>query len=1484
MAVTSCSLVGAWPGMGVEAGGSGRDITATYISDGYDTDGVYHAELVGTVQTSVRGTAPYHPFIGNDCLLYRLPYRGSEDAVLYPASFSWLIHAEGSDPWVEGAPSVLLDMGNAVQQFKNDFSSSSLSVGVMQLNTGRRAPTPCVTAPFVTQGSLTAVDALVGAMGIGEAYHDFYLLVTYDSATQVLRLYVDGVKYYEATSVVTVSPASGDIYFGAARYLGWAFQGTIHGVWLYNGAVTETEAVWLSENAYTLSGGDPRGTGSKFEGANAQQYAPVGQGVSESYDRIIPLADQHVEVRPTAHGTVSGEGAGSLYYYTATSAPHQDTVRLSSVANPNFYGDLAQQSARPLSLAAARVKVGGNTVQLQVTNPDGVPDLRYASYSLAGNCGSVNATTGLFTSDVETAGFAVASVESTSNSGFSTQAVVRVLPMPVVDPDYGVTERSGHHVISVNNGSGSGFIISNQVSDGFYGYLMDDLDLSLVSGPDGTSVAWQSEGDRQHITVTTGSTGGVAVLRVRSASDASITADVEFYVLPSVLTVIPAAPHVGTSQYVAFRIAETYLTDLEWSVQSGYGTIDADTGMYQAPAAVSAPTAKLPTSAVLTGGSFTGLDNLSAADGLVASTLENGSGFQAGFTGYGSLDPMDPIVGVLIEVRWGVFGGTASMPSGSVDLGGTGNALDAQDLPVGALAVTSWGGSTNLLGIVGANIWALQSNGASVSLAFSLSEGAEVRVDYVRLTIYTGTNYAQVQVYSPLAMAYGSANVTVEDPGPSITIDPTEVSLRVDETQSFSATVTGVTPTTKTWAVVGGHGSIDGVGLFTAESVGTTVVRAESTAVPGLCADAAVEVLAPLGTLEVAADDGEGHLDPGPVTVETGQFVLLRATLTGDLDVEPALEPSVTWSVVSGDGELDLTGADPTRLTGVKLTAATGSTVVRAASVTRPATYDDFELIGEDPVTGTIAIEVLASYNPVTWTTDPPDWYTYTGRHVRAVLTGNLQSEDPARVVWSSSKEADGDYFFASGEAQFPNPRNMICYTWSDGLRTIRVTSTIDPTKYAELEINSVFVFDITPHEVTLAPGQAFQFNLVEGTRVAPEGVHWSVLEPGGGTVAGGCYTAPATPGVYTVRAEAIPDGEVYLRHADAVVTVTNDLLTLEWQDPETLVWHPNTEEPTINVGTELLFRAHVLQGLDEVWWSRSGVGSIMQWGVFVAGAVAGDAVVTAAAVEYPLLQQSCLVHVVGQLPSIVVVPGFVVVGLGSSTNFTAEVVGVDPGDVVWYLMNGGVEPGTLEGTELAAVYQAPEAPLEVVVVAQDSTNPTIRGYAWVWVRGGSDIGDGGEGGRGPGDLGPFQVTVDPNPGWVATLGTLTLTTLERWTDLTWVISCEGFESQTGAGQTIEFEAPAQESVWQVEAIKDTGEKGYGTIYVSAAPPPTATGLKNISGEVRKVNSGDGERMIQLLAGEIKSYEDEPDLADPTVVGGQVEDGLLLPQEPDEVE
>lgn len=106
----------------------------------------------------------------------------------------------------------------------------------------------------------------------------------------------------------------------------------------------------------------------------------------------------------------------------------------------------------------------------------------------------------------------------------------------------------------------------------------------------------------------------------------------------------------------------------------------------------------------------------------------------------------------------------------------------------------------------------------------------------------------------------------------------------------------------------------------------------------------------------------------------------------------------------------------------------------------------------------------------------------------------------------------------------------------TDTVYTLTVTNAAGDTVTAAITVNvaTVSVASVSPATKTLSIGKTFTFSGAAVTGALNSAVTWTAT---GGTIdAGtGAYTAPATPGVYTVRATSVGDASKY---SEATVTV----------------------------------------------------------------------------------------------------------------------------------------------------------------------------------------------------------------------------------------------------------------------------------------------------------------------------------------------------------
>jgi len=215
---------------------------------------------------------------------------------------------------------------------------------------------------------------------------------------------------------------------------------------------------------------------------------------------------------------------------------------------------------------------------------------------------------------------------------------------------------------------------------------------------------------------------------------------------------------------------------------------------------------------------------------------------------------------------------------------------------------------------------------------------------------YEGT----VRVTSNGVEAFASVQV---QPGPlaSIVVAPSPVRLPLEGSKAFTATgkdsAGNTVPTSVTWSVVNGGGSIDASGLFTAGTTPGTythTVQATSGEVSGFVTVTVYEA-GPLATLEVT---------PGSITLPLQGTQ--RFSVTGSDAAGNPVPVSVTWSVVDG-GTIDASGLFTAGTkAGTYAVRATAEGITGTASVT--VTAGGLHHVVLSPQNPTVAVESTLTF------------------------------------------------------------------------------------------------------------------------------------------------------------------------------------------------------------------------------------------------------------------------------------------------------------------------------------------------------------------------------------------------------------------------------------------------------------------------------------------------------------------------------------------
>jgi len=306
-----------------------------------------------------------------------------------------------------------------------------------------------------------------------------------------------------------------------------------------------------------------------------------------------------------------------------------------------------------------------------------------------------------------------------------------------------------------------------------------------------------------------------------------------------------------------------------------------------------------------------------------------------------------------------------------------------------------------------------------------------------------------------------------------------------------------------------------------------------------------------------------------------------------------------------------------------------------------------------------------------------------------ATFTATVTGSSNTAVTWLVTEGLLGGAVDSSGHYTAPG---------STGTFHVVATSAADTSKSATAVVTVVagsgITVSISPSSAALPAGGTQTFSAtVNGT--TNTAVAWSVAEgANGGSVSGGLYTAPATPGTYHVVATSAADPT---QSATATVTVVSSTTPVVLISPQAV---------TVPVGQTQQFTATVVNTTPGVSWAvAEGApgGSIDANGLYTAPATPGTYHVAAASTASPSTSAIATVTVSTSGISISINPATVNVAASGSQPFVATVSGNANTAVTWSVLEGSAGGSISAG----GIYSAPAAGgfYHVVATSQADTN-----------------------------------------------------------------------------------------------------------------------------------------------------------------------------------
>ncbi len=395
-------------------------------------------------------------------------------------------------------------------------------------------------------------------------------------------------------------------------------------------------------------------------------------------------------------------------------------------------------------------------------------------------------------------------------------------------------------------------------------------------------------------------------------------------------------------------------------------------------------------------------------------------------------------------------------------------------------------------------------------------------------------------------------------------------------------------------------------------------------------------------------------------------------------------------------------------------------------------------------------------------------------------LIAAVQDAENPRVIWSV--EGGDIHGTISSTGRYTAPANA-------GTYTVVATNALDITKKATATVTVTPVVNVTvkPEVTEVDQGSVVEFSTtVTGTSNA--GVTWSVQggDANGTISSSGHYTAPTTPGTYTVIATSVADDTKKARTTITVRPVNVSILPAN---------------QTLATAGSLVFSARVTgtTGNTGVTWSVEGGdanGTISSAGVYTAPTTAGTYTVIATSVADGTKKATATVTV--QAVGVKTTPETDTIDQGDTLALSATVMGTSTQAVIW-----SVEGGNANGTITSSgVYTAPHKAGTYTVVATSVADGSKKATATLTVR---DV----------------AVAIAQGPQTIASASTLPLTATVTGTTgnkaVTWSIEANATGTKGSITSAGVYTAPPAAGAYNIIATSVTDTTKTATIKVTVA-------------------------------------------------------------------